>query len=110
MVSPSRSVHQELLQKLKNLQPKLWEQSMLTSSQYLPLSPASVVSLHLDFRLLSIMKRYLICISFHRNVRVDTMLNKQIWSQGIRNVPKRIRVRLERRRDEDEEATEKVSS
>jgi large subunit ribosomal protein L31e len=36
------------------------------------------------------------------------MLNKQIWSQGIRNVPKRIRVRLERRRDEDEEATEKV--
>lgn len=37
------------------------------------------------------------------------MLNKQIWSQGIRNVPKRIRVRLERRRDEDEEATEKVN-
>lgn len=36
------------------------------------------------------------------------MLNKHIWSQGIRNVPKRIRVRLERRRDEDEEATEKV--
>jgi ribosomal protein L31E len=28
---------------------------------------------------------------------------------GIRNVPKRVRVRLERRRDEDEEATEKVS-
>lgn len=36
------------------------------------------------------------------------MLNKYIWSQGVRNVPKRIRVRLERRRDEDEEATEKV--
>eukprot|EP00602_Paraphysomonas_sp_CaronLab_P008125 CAMPEP_0185017246 /NCGR_PEP_ID=MMETSP1103-20130426/218_1 /TAXON_ID=36769 /ORGANISM="Paraphysomonas bandaiensis, Strain Caron Lab Isolate" /LENGTH=120 /DNA_ID=CAMNT_0027546557 /DNA_START=45 /DNA_END=407 /DNA_ORIENTATION=+ len=43
-----------------------------------------------------------------KNVRVDTMLNKHIWSQGVRNVPKRIRVRLERRRDEDEEATEKL--
>mmetsp|Transcript_6282 Transcript_6282/g.6567 ORF Transcript_6282/g.6567 Transcript_6282/m.6567 type:complete len:121 (+) Transcript_6282:96-458(+) len=43
-----------------------------------------------------------------KNVRIDTMLNKHIWSQGIRNVPKRIRVRLERRRDEDEEATEKL--
>ena len=41
---------------------------------------------------------------------MDTMLNKHIWSQGVRNVPKRIRVRLERRRDEDEEATEKVSA
>lgn len=44
----------------------------------------------------------------NRNVRVDTMLNKHIWSQGVRNIPKRIRVRLERRRDEDEEAKEKV--
>lgn len=32
-----------------------------------------------------------------------------MWSMGIRNVPKRVRVRLERRRDEDEEASEKVS-
>jgi large subunit ribosomal protein L31e len=45
---------------------------------------------------------------FIRNVRIDTTLNKQIWSQGVRNVQKRIRVRLERRRDEDEEATEKM--
>lgn len=36
------------------------------------------------------------------------MLNKHLWSQGVRNVPKRVRVRLERRRDEDEEAKEKV--
>jgi large subunit ribosomal protein L31e len=47
--------------------------------------------------------------NFCRNVRIDTALNKFIWSMGIRNVPKRVRVRLERRRDEDEEASEKVS-
>jgi hypothetical protein len=44
----------------------------------------------------------------HRNVRIDTTLNKQMFSQGVRNVQKRVRVRLERRRDEDEEATEKM--
>eukprot|EP01041_Mallomonas_annulata_P004330 gene4330-8618_t len=43
-----------------------------------------------------------------KDVRVDTALNKFIWSQGVRNVPKRIRVRLARRRNEDEEATEKL--
>jgi large subunit ribosomal protein L31e len=31
-----------------------------------------------------------------------------MFSQGVRNVQKRVRVRLERRRDEDEEATEKM--
>lgn len=40
---------------------------------------------------------------------MDTLLNKYVWSQGVRNVPKRIRVRLERRRDENDEATEKVA-
>lgn len=44
----------------------------------------------------------------HRNVRIDTSLNKQMFAQGVRNVQKRVRVRLERRRDEDEEATEKM--
>eukprot|EP00992_Anisonema_acinus_P005653 TRINITY_DN18594_c0_g1_i1.p2 TRINITY_DN18594_c0_g1~~TRINITY_DN18594_c0_g1_i1.p2 ORF type:complete len:120 (+),score=28.73 TRINITY_DN18594_c0_g1_i1:84-443(+) len=42
------------------------------------------------------------------DVRLDVGLNKQVWSKGVRNVPYRIRVRLERRRNEDEEATEKL--
>jgi large subunit ribosomal protein L31e len=42
------------------------------------------------------------------DVRVDGSLNKHIWSQGIKNVPKRIRVRLSRKRNEDEEAKEKL--
>mmetsp|Transcript_22936 Transcript_22936/g.38250 ORF Transcript_22936/g.38250 Transcript_22936/m.38250 type:complete len:116 (+) Transcript_22936:74-421(+) len=42
------------------------------------------------------------------DVRVDTSLNKFVWSQGVKNVPKRIRVRLARRRNEDEDAKEKL--
>jgi len=42
------------------------------------------------------------------DVRVDTLLNKFVWSQGIRNVPTRVRVRLHRKRNEDEEAAEKL--
>lgn len=42
------------------------------------------------------------------DVRIDTSLNKYIWSQGIKNTPKRIRVRLQRKRNEDEEAKEKL--
>jgi len=42
------------------------------------------------------------------DVRIDTLLNKFIWSQGVRHVPTRVRVRLHRRRNEDEEAAEKL--
>nr|XP_037272763.1 60S ribosomal protein L31-like [Rhipicephalus microplus] len=38
------------------------------------------------------------------DVRVDTRLNKFIWSKGIRSVPFRIRVRLARGRNEDEDS------
>lgn len=44
-----------------------------------------------------------------RDVRVDTSLNKFVWSQGVKNVPTRIRVRLSRKRNEDEDAKEKVT-
>eukprot|EP00300_Choanocystis_sp_HF-7_P043091 c9715_g1_i1.p1 GENE.c9715_g1_i1~~c9715_g1_i1.p1 ORF type:complete len:121 (-),score=7.75 c9715_g1_i1:96-458(-) len=42
------------------------------------------------------------------DVRVDTKLNKYLWSQGVRNVPFRVRVRLSRKRNEDEDAKEKL--
>merc|ERR1711934_505053 len=41
-------------------------------------------------------------------VRVDTKLNKFLWSQGIKGVPGRVRVRLARKRNDDEEAAEKL--
>merc|ERR1711879_1098177 len=36
------------------------------------------------------------------DVRLDVKLNQFVWSQGIRNVPYRVRVRLSRKRNEDE--------
>jgi large subunit ribosomal protein L31e len=43
-----------------------------------------------------------------KDVRVDALLNKFLWSKGVRNVPYRVRVRLHRKRNEDEEADEKL--
>merc|ERR1719376_1924499 len=43
-----------------------------------------------------------------KDVRVDTRLNKAIWSQGIRNVPYRFRIRLSRKRNEDEDSANKL--
>merc|ERR1712048_102752 len=42
------------------------------------------------------------------DVRIDTSLNKFIWSQGVKNVPKRARVRLSRRHNDDEDSTNKL--
>jgi len=43
-----------------------------------------------------------------KDVRVDTELNKFIWSKGVRNIPYRVRVKLSRRMNDDEEADEKL--
>merc|ERR1712002_435515 len=40
--------------------------------------------------------------------KFDTKLNKAIWSQGIRNVPYRFRIRLSRKRNEDEDSANKL--
>merc|ERR1712098_121489 len=42
------------------------------------------------------------------DVRIDTGLNKYVWSCGVRNVPRRARVRLARRRNEDEDSANKL--
>ena len=43
-----------------------------------------------------------------KDVRIDPKLNKALWSNGVRNVPARIRVRMSRKRNEDEDAKEKM--
>merc|ERR1719159_1627679 len=43
-----------------------------------------------------------------KDVRLDSKLNKQVWSGGIRHVPRRIRVSLARKRNDDEDAKEKL--
>ncbi|MEQ2174704.1 hypothetical protein GOODEAATRI_010504 [Goodea atripinnis] len=42
------------------------------------------------------------------DVRIDTRLNKAVWSKGVRNVPYRMRVRLSRKRNEDEDSPNKL--
>jgi large subunit ribosomal protein L31e len=36
------------------------------------------------------------------DVRVDPKLNQFIWSQGVRNLPRKVRVRISRKRLEEE--------
>jgi len=43
-----------------------------------------------------------------KDVRIDAKLNKYVWATGIKNIPTRVRVRLTRKRNEDEEADEKL--
>eukprot|EP00899_Mesostigma_viride_P008083 jgi/Mesvir1/17276/Mv07683-RA.1 len=45
-----------------------------------------------------------------KDVRLDVKLNKEVWARGIRNVPKRIRVSIARKRNEDEDAKEELYS
>jgi large subunit ribosomal protein L31e len=42
------------------------------------------------------------------DVRIDSDLNKFVWSNGVKNIPVRVRVRLSRKRNEDEDAAEKL--
>ena len=41
-----------------------------------------------------------------QDVRVDTELNRYLWSKGIRNVPRLVRIRVDRQKNDDEEAKE----
>jgi large subunit ribosomal protein L31e len=44
------------------------------------------------------------------DVRVDVKLNKAVWSQGIRNVPNKLRISVARKRNEDDEEAEAMYS
>ncbi|WFD44979.1 60S ribosomal protein L31 [Malassezia psittaci] len=43
-----------------------------------------------------------------KDVRLDPKLNQEVWKFGVKDVPRRIRVRLERKRNDDEDAKEKL--
>jgi len=42
------------------------------------------------------------------DVRIDESVNKKVWSKGVRNVPFRLRIKLERRRNDDEDSIHKL--
>ncbi|KAK3393643.1 putative 60S ribosomal protein L31 [Podospora didyma] len=44
------------------------------------------------------------------DVRLDPQLNKKVWEQGVKGVPYRLRVRISRRRNDEEGAKEKLYS
>lgn len=44
------------------------------------------------------------------DVRVDPQLNKKVWEGGVKGCPFRIRVRISRRRNDEEGAKEKLYS
>ncbi|EWC43640.1 hypothetical protein DRE_01527 [Drechslerella stenobrocha 248] len=44
------------------------------------------------------------------DVRLDPQLNKEVWKQGIKGVPYRLRVRISRKRNDEENAKEKLYS
>lgn len=44
------------------------------------------------------------------DVRIDPTVNKFVWSKGVHNVPRRIRVRLHRKVNEEDEEAKTVQS
>ena len=44
------------------------------------------------------------------DVRLDPQLNKKVWESGIKGVPYRLRVRISRKRNDEEDAKEKLYS
>ena len=53
-------------------------------------------------------KEFVEKVMLTKDVRIDANLNKFIWSKGIRNLPTRVRVRMTRRRNDNEDAKEKM--
>ncbi|KAB8229792.1 carbon-nitrogen hydrolase [Aspergillus alliaceus] len=45
-----------------------------------------------------------------KDVRVDPALNKKVWEAGVKGVPYRLRVRISRKRNDEENAKEKLYS
>jgi large subunit ribosomal protein L31e len=45
-----------------------------------------------------------------KDVRVDPQLNKKVWEAGVKGVPFRLRVRISRKRNDEENAKEKLYS
>ena len=53
---------------------------------------------------------YPYCSQGTSDVRIDPHLNKKVWEQGVKGVPYRLRVRVSRRRNDEEGAKEKLYS
>lgn len=52
----------------------------------------------------------LIALQGTTDVRLDPALNKKVWEAGVKGVPFRLRVRISRKRNDEENAKEKLYS
>ncbi|KAI9868114.1 MAG: 60S ribosomal protein L31 [Trichoglossum hirsutum] len=57
-----------------------------------------------------LLTRSLLPIQGTKDVRLDPQLNKKVWESGIKGVPYRLRVRISRKRNDEEGAREKLYS
>merc|ERR1712054_550112 len=44
------------------------------------------------------------------DVRLDVKLNSAVWSNGVKNVPRRLRIQIQRRRNDNDEGQEEMYS
>merc|ERR1711967_14627 len=44
------------------------------------------------------------------DVRLDVKLNRAVWANGVKNVPGRLRIQIQRRKNDDEDASEEMYS
>ncbi|CAK9074137.1 unnamed protein product [Durusdinium trenchii] len=56
-------------------------------------------------RALRVVRQFASKVMMTTDVRIDTKLNKFLWSNGVRNIPRRVRVRLSRKRNEERDLT-----
>ena len=78
-----------------------------SSSSY-PYSSPSITFTSLFSRAVKEIKKFTEKQMGTKDVRIDTRLNKAIWTQGVRGVPFRMRIRLARLRNEDEDSIHKL--
>ena len=58
-------------------------------------------------RALSEIRKFAVKNMQTEDIRIDPEVNRFIWSKGIRNIPRRVRVRLSRRKNEEDESGNK---
>merc|ERR1711970_269125 len=44
------------------------------------------------------------------DVRLDVKLNRAVWANGVKNGPRRLRIQIQRRKNDDEDASEEMYS
>jgi large subunit ribosomal protein L31e len=59
-------------------------------------------------RAIKVVREYAKKMMHTKDVRIETSLNQRLWAKGIKNVPRRVRVRFQRERSKDEDAEEKM--